>query len=254
MWQQSTAALNCDCPVCHGSGWEIYNPGYIEGYGVPQDYARPCPRCKGQARANDRTGVPPQFEDAGLERFGFNSYSRSVENLKKITTDFLYKYKERWEANGKGIYLWSRTPGSGKTFLACCIGKSVMVKHDLQFRFITAPDYLAKVGDSYKRDRGDIDETEVYRKCSLLVLDDLGAQKSGEWQEQELFRLINERLNAGKISIYTSNMPPDSLNLDSRAIGRIKKTAIVLQMPEESIRDKQTQAEQDDFLKDIIGN
>ena len=40
-------------------------------------------------------------------------------------------------------------PGSGKTFLACCMAKSVMIKYDLQMRFITAPDYLKTVGDNF---------------------------------------------------------------------------------------------------------
>ena len=63
----------------------------------------------------------------------------------------------------------------------------------------------------------------------MLVLDDIGTQKTGDWQQQELFRLINERLNAGKLIIFTSNMPPEKLNVDSRTVDRIQKMSIVLQ-------------------------
>jgi len=253
MERNQEAALNSDvCPVCGGTGWEAYNPGEIPDYGIPQDFARPCTRCQVQRRLQDMTGAPPQFEDAFLTKFGFNSYSRDMDNLRKIAEDFLEKYRERWEKSGKGLYLWSKTPGSGKTFLACCIGKSVMVKYDLRMRFITVPDYLAKVGESYKRERGMPDETAIYRECDLLIFDDIGTQKSGEWQQQEVFRIINERLNAGKVIIFTSNMCPEDLNLDDRTIGRIMKKSIVLQMPEESIRNKEAKKEQDDFLRDIF--
>lgn len=253
MEHNQESVLDSDvCPVCGGSGWETYNPGEILGYGVPQDYVRPCSRCRAQRRMQDETGVPPQFRDADLGKFGFESYSHDMGKLRKIAEDFLGHYRERWEKSGKGLYLWSKTPGSGKTFLSCCIGKSVMIKHDLRMRFITLPDYLSKVGESYKRQPGERDGSAVYRECDLLILDDIGTQKNGEWQSQEIFRIINERLNTGKVIIYTSNMCPEDLNMDERIIDRIMKKSVVLQMPEESIRRQEAKKEQDDFLKGIL--
>ena len=175
-----------------------------------------------------------------------------MSQLRDIMVDFLQNYRERWVKSEKGLYLWSKTPGSGKTFLACCLAKSVMVKHDLQMRFVTVPDYLAKVGESYKRQPGESDESAVYRECDLLIFDDIGTQKTGEWQEQEVFRIINERLDAGKITIFTSNQCPEDLYLSSRIVNRITKKSIVLQMPEVSIRQKQAKEEQDRFLQDIL--
>lgn len=239
------AVLDYDvCPVCHGTGWELISD--------IQNSARRCPRCYGNIRAQDITGIPPQYRDAYLSKFGFGAYSHNMENLRKIAEDFLKNYQERWEKAGKGLYLWSKTPGSGKTFLSCCIGKSVMIKYDLQMRFITVPDYLAKVGESYKRQQGEHDESAVYRECNLLIFDDIGAQKNGEWQQQEVFKIINERINTGKVIIFTSNMCPEDLNLDDRTIDRIMKKSIVLQMPEESIRNREAKKEQDSFLRDIL--
>ena len=246
MEHNQKAVLNSDvCPVCGGTRWEVFK--------IPnaQDGMRPCPKC-GIVIMNDMSGEPPQFRDANLSKFGFDSYSRDMGNLRLIAEDFLINYRKRWEKSGKGLYLWSKTSGSGKTFLSCCIGKSVMIKHDLRMRFITVPDYLAKVGESYKRQQGECDESAVYRECDLLIFDDIGAQKSGEWQQQEVFRIINERLNSGKVTIFTSNMCPEDLNLDDRTIDRIMKKSVVLQIPEESIRRKEAKEEQDGFLKEIL--
>lgn len=246
------AALNSDvCPVCGDTGYELYRQR-VDGYDTPFEFARPCTRCRIQRRIQDATGVPPQFHDVDIGKFEFGSYSRDMGNLRKITEDFIRNYRERWEKAGKGFYLWSKTPGSGKTFLSCCIGKSVMIKYDLRMRFITVPDYLAKVGESYKRQPEECDESAVFRECDLLIFDDIGTQKSGEWQQQEVFRIINERLNAGKIIIFTSNMCPENLNLDNRTIDRIMKNSVVLQMPEESIRTRKAKEEQDSFLRDIL--
>lgn len=254
MEHSQEAALNSDvCPVCGGTGYELYMQR-VDGYDTPLEFAKPCTRCRTQRRLQDMTGVPPQFRDADLGKFGFDSYSRDMGNLRKIAADFLKNYRERWEKARKGLYLWSKTPGSGKTFLSCCIGKSVMIKYDLRMRFITVPDYLAKVGESYKRQPGECDESAIYRECDLLIFDDIGAQKSGEWQQQEVFRIINERLNAGKVIMFTSNMCPEDLNLDDRTIDRIMKKSVILQMPEESIRRREAKEEQDDFLKGILHN
>lgn len=180
------------------------------------------------------------------------TYRIDMSKLKTLCTDILKNF-DRWNKAGKGLYLWSKTPGSGKTFLACCLAKSLMMKYDLQMRFITAVDYINTVGDSYKRDRGEADPSEVYRECRLLVLDDIGTQVDKDWQRQELFRLINKRMEDGNITIYTSNMSTDGLNVDARTRDRIVKTSVELQMPEESIRKKKAMGEQREFLAGIIG-
>lgn len=158
---------------------------------------------------------PPEYCSADLTKFNFEAYKSRMENFRKIVTNFVNEFS-RWEKQGKGLYLWSKTTGSGKTFLACCLARSLMMKYDLQMRFITAPDYISVVGDSYKRDRGEMDSSEVYRECKLLVLDDIGAQADKDWQRQELFRLINKRMEDGNVTIYTSNMSTDNLNVDAR--------------------------------------
>lgn len=128
-----------------------------------------------------------------------------------------------------------------------------MIKYGLKVKFVTCPDYISCVGDSYKCERGEQDKSEIFRSCQLLILDDLGSQISRDWQSQELFRLINKRMSEGLVTFYTSNMAPENLNLDDRTINRIIKSSITIQMPEESIRLRKARNEQEAFLKDIIG-
>lgn len=128
-----------------------------------------------------------------------------------------------------------------------------MLKYGLQVKFVTCPDYINYVGNSYKRQAGQLDESAVFRDCKLLILDDIGSQIGKDWQQQECFRLVNKRLSEGLVTFYTSNMPPENLNLDERIINRIIKSSIVVQLPEESIRLKKARDEQEKFLEDIIG-
>lgn len=61
-------------------------------------------------------------------------------------------------------------------------------------------------------------------------MDDIGAEKKGESQEAELFRLINGRWNDGVVTMFTSNMPHGKLNMNSRTISRIDQASIILEM------------------------
>lgn len=238
-----------DCPLCQGTGWEPHID-FVEGYGEVESRKR-CSRCQGKMRLNEYTGIPSEYCDTDLSKFDFGAYKSKMDNFKKIVTNFVNEFS-KWEKQGKGLYLWSKTPGSGKTYLACCLARSLMIKYDLQMRFITAPDYINAVGDSCKRERGEADPSEVYRECRLLVLDDIGAQADKDWQRQEIFRLINKRMEDGCITIYTSNMSTDGLNVDSRTRDRIVKVSVELQMPEESIRKKIAKMEQNEFLKEVL--
>ena len=128
-----------------------------------------------------------------------------------------------------------------------------MVAKGVTFRFITTPDYLATVGDSYKRESGAIDQSQIYRTCELLVLDDIGAQMSKEWHQQELFRLIDMRMKSQKVTIFTSNYPLDKLNVEDRIKSRISAMSVTVQMPEESVREKQAAENRKDFLDRVLG-
>ena len=242
---------NGECPGCHGRGYVIKHEE-VEGYESGLDYAEECTACRGKKLLKDGTGIPLEFSEADLNRFDFTSYSCKMENFEKVINAFFEKF-EKWEAAGKGLYLWSKTPGSGKTYLSCSVANSLVLRYGIRMRFVTAPGYLAVVGSSIKRQQGTQDESEIFRNCSLLVLDDIGAQKNGDWQEQEIFRLIDSRTAAGKITLFTSNMQPEDLNLNSRTVDRIRRCSIVLQMPEESIRRRKAEAEQERFLHEVLG-
>ena len=242
-----------NCPVCGGSGWELYTATCFE-YEPPEEllFARKCTKCSGERRLADLTGVPEEYYDADFRKFDFGAYRVDLSKTKNLCGNMIRNYPE-WEKAGKGLYIWSKMPGSGKTFLACCLAKTLMIKYDRQMKFVTATDYINTVGNSYNRERGMIDESEIFRTCDILVFDDIGAQADKDWQRQEIFRLSDSRMKNGNITIYTSNMNPGSLNVDERTKDRIIKQSIVLQMPEESIRRKKAQEEQNRFLQSVVG-
>ncbi len=62
-------------------------------------------------------------------------------------------------------------------------------------------------------------------EVDLLVLDDLGAEKTSEWVEETLNLIVNTRYNERRVTMFTSNYPdyPDTVadgEMDS-LLGRI---------------------------------
>jgi DNA replication protein DnaC len=55
--------------------------------------------------------------------------------------------------------------------------------------------------------RGEKAELDRIARVPLLLLDDLGSAKASEWVEEITYRLINERYNNCKPTIFTSNYP-----------------------------------------------
>lgn len=247
MNHQAVSNYGKDCPVCHGTGWELEKRD-IPGYGVGHPFAKPCTSCKGKRRPMDLTGVPSQYRDTDLSKFKFNAYSENMEKFEKI----VHQYFDNYESIERGLYLWSKTPGTGKTFLSCSLGKSIMMRYDLRMRFITVPNYLTLVGESYKRQQGSHDESQIYRECELLIFDDFGKQKSGEWQQQEIFRIIDERANTGKRTFFTSNVLLEQLDVDEATKSRIENVSLIFQMPEESIRHKNAAAKQAEIVNRLL--
>lgn len=215
-------------------------------------YAKRCKRCQANVKdTKDYTGVPEQYRNADIGKFNFERYHANTAALKELSFSMVNNFEE-WQQESKGIYLWSSTPGSGKTFLACCIGKSVMIRTQQRMKFITAIDYLNTVSKGMKRESFEMDPSQIYRECEILILDDIGSQLSKEWHQQELFRLINDRNAHQKVTIFTSNYPLENLNLEDRVKSRILKSTIVIEMPEESIRDQEAIEDQKKFLQKIL--
>lgn len=49
-------------------------------------------------------------------------------------------------------------------------------------------------------------ELAVVSRCSLLVLDDLGAAKASDWTEEITYRLVNRRYNHMLPTLITTNL------------------------------------------------
>ena len=240
------------CKICRGTGYavdDIVVPEYDPV--TPVRMGSPCPICKGRSDLG-HPGFPRSFSEADMSKFDFSAYDGKADFPMRISSTFWKKYQE-WEKRGKGLYIWSKTKGSGKTFLACCLAGSIQVKYRKTVKFVSVVDYLQAVKETFKQGPEVQNGIYGYMNCNLLILDDLGSEKTSEWADQELFRLVDHRMCEGKQIIVTSNVPVEALKCDGRISDRLAAMCIAVNMPEINIRRLQAETANNKFLEGILG-
>lgn len=135
-------------------------------------------------------------------------------------------------ARGEGLYIWGENTGNGKTSWACKIMgyyfRKIAFKSGLENEglYIYLPTFLDELRNSYNTPSSEFDEElEMVKKCKLLIIDDIGAERVTEWVRERIVSIINTRASNGLCTIYTSNLSlkglTDKLG-DDRISSRIK--------------------------------
>jgi DNA replication protein DnaC len=188
------------CPLCDDTGWK------------PLDSAEAAPaaprrvvRCdcwrEGIARRRlAAANVPRRYEHCTIANFTVynESLERAAERARRVADDF--------PVVDKGLFLEGQ-PGVGKTHLAVAILKQVIQTTGVRGLFYDTRDLLRVIRSTYDPSIRTT-ELEVLRPvmtADLLVLDDLGAEKTSEWVEETMNLIVNTRYSERRLTIFTSN-------------------------------------------------
>ena len=145
----------------------------------------------------------------GLREARFSRCTETPENAAVIKK--ARNYARRFDemlSRGGGLYLYG-APGRGKTYLAACIANALTDNRrpvlGLQTAQVTS--YGAFGADANAR----ANMLRAAISAELLIVDDLGTERTTETAQEALFRLLDARVCAGKPMIITSNYPPEAL-------------------------------------------
>lgn len=128
------------------------------------------------------------------------------------------EYAEKFgQATTSGLMLYGKA-GSGKTHLAVAITRHIIEKKQIQVRFTRIVDLLAEIRKTFNeneqyRTENESDLIHRYTSVPLLVIDDLGAEKTTDWVRQILYQIIDERWIEQKPIIVTSNLNLEELEV-----------------------------------------
>lgn len=185
-----------DCEICHGSRWKS-----VTVDGVERLTRCDCWHAVVVEKFLADSRIPSKFAKAELSTYKPDTDSqRDALRLSK-------KFVEAFPAGQKGLVFFG-PPGVGKTHLATGLLKAVIREKGAKGYFFQTTELLRLVRETYNRG---VDETEMdvlrpVLEADVLVLDDLGVEKTSEWVHETLGLVINTRYNARRATIITSNL------------------------------------------------
>lgn len=142
-------------------------------------------------------GIPLRFADA--------DWKDVPEDIKKVVSNLV--------GTRRGAYLFGQI-GCGKTHIAYAIKKHFEAEYHIPVWVINTTWLLHSLRLDFDRrpiDREWIDD-KIMKSKGLIIFDDIGVEKVTDWVAEAMYLMINERYEAMKPMIFTSNLSLDELS------------------------------------------
>jgi len=212
----------CPLGVCDGSGWIL----------GPEDVARPC-ECRSQRLERGRSrgvssAIPARYRGVSFDRPPVSDMARDLQT--KIAVNEVRSYVDDLDARlreGRGLWLFGDT-GTGKTSLAMLISKAAL-EAGRTVAIYSLPKLLARIRRTYDSEPGGDSYLSFFEQLTsvdLLHIDDLGAEKRSDWVLEQLYALVNERYEAQRSIVITTNLQHEELEeqIGPRTVSRLAQT------------------------------
>ena len=196
------------CAVCDDTGWK---PVTVDG--VRRVVRCDCWQSEHTRRLVDEARIPPRYR-----RCDFDSFLVYRENEKLANAVLAVKrFASSFPNVSKGLCLIG-PHGIGKTHLAVAAMRTVLANGN-QAVFYEVSDLLRLIRSTYNpvTKTAEMEILQPLLTAQLLVLDDVGKEKTSEWVEETMTFIVNTRYNHRLTTIFTSNYEdnPDAEALDS---------------------------------------
>ena len=196
------------CPICDDTGWKA-----VEINGVRRVARCDCWKSAVSNTLLSDARIPARYNNCEFSTFETNHDSLRVAH--KRATEFA----ERFPVVDRGLLFYGQ-PGVGKTHLATAILKDCIRRKNARGKFYETSELLRLLRETYGTGTR-INEMDILRpvmEADLLVLDDLGQEKTSDWVQETLGLLINTRYASRLPTIFTTNLVDSSDVTDPNSI------------------------------------
>ena len=114
------------------------------------------------------------------------------------------KYVDNWDKmkqKSKGLLFWGPL-GTGKSYVATCIANALLERN-----VTVKMTNFNTIVDTMFRAENKAEYMNELSCCSLLIIDELGLERSSEYALGIIFDVIDHRYRSGKPLITTTNLP-----------------------------------------------
>lgn len=165
-------------------------------------------------------GVPPEFQGAQVPESIRTAFKQSPRPVSFAIVG--------QPGTGKTRCLWALFHRARANAMAYLLGKPVerlfFSEGEYTRKLETVPAAITRACTAYNRvqiitEVGDIRAHRYNREAlaewtewaGVLAVDDIGAIEPNEWVREAIYHLANERRAAGRVTVWTSNLPTDKL-------------------------------------------
>ncbi|MBS4804144.1 MAG: ATP-binding protein [Clostridium sp.] len=217
-----------------------YNPDYLNlQYG--------CPKCKDEGYIGinrcscyKKKLVNLYYKDSDLKSSllnnNFNNFNISLFSTHKLSEEDKFSPRKNMEnilkyltqeylPNFKNLddnLLFYGNSGTGKTFLSCCVAKSLLDSGYLVV-YRTVDELMKNLREIKLENNSSLED--LLLNCDLLVIDDLGTEQITEFTTTEFFNFLNKKLLKKKKMLISTNLSLKDISvtyterISSRLIG-----------------------------------
>lgn len=144
------------------------------------------------------------FADTNMASWNFEKDDQKNPKLTAAMKNYVKQFTE-FKAEGKGLLLYG-TCGTGKTFFAACIANAL-----LDEGYTVQMTNFARLTNQLQ---GTFEKQEIIdelNRKSLVIIDDLGAERKSEYMQEQVFNIIDARYRSGLPLIITTNLTADEI-------------------------------------------
>lgn len=145
------------------------------------------------------------FAETNMATWTFENDDRRNAKL----SDAMLRYADNFQdfrRDSKGLLLFG-TVGTGKTYYAACIANRLIDDgyHVLMTNFARLTNQIQGMFD------GKQEYIDSLNRYTLLIIDDLGAERKSEFMQEMVFNIIDSRYRSGLPFIITTNLSADEI-------------------------------------------
>ncbi len=219
----------CPLGVCDGSGWIL----------GPEDVAREC-ECRAQRLKRGRNKgvasvIPPALPGRLLRPpAGLRHGARPRDQGRRRSRSAASSTSSTSASAPAAASGSSGTPAPARPRWRCWSPRRRCAQgHSVAI--YSLPKLLARIRRTYDSEPGGDSYLAFFERLTsvdLLHIDDLGAEKRSDWVLEQLYALINERYEAQRSVLVTTNLPHEELEeqIGGRTVSRLSQICDEVQL------------------------